>query len=241
MGFLLDSRAALLRQFYAHLGTSAADGALTEHDSETLEQAHRLLQFGLWNAQQVLIDAGLGGRWQTTSAALSAWTGSDATTAGRYIDVSDAGGFFTRFLRMAGDDRNSAIRETDGKRWGTEISERDRFDARGNYWYMLGDDQLWVTVGADPSATLVADYFQRHALLEEATTIDFPVELTPLITLEAAELALADNWPGVDSEHKAEIRQGVREWRKRASKSRRTRTPKRMRATDTYGTHFRRR
>lgn len=237
MGFLLDSRAALLRQFYAHLGTSATDTALSEHDAESGEQAHRLLQFGLWNAQAYLIECGKGDRWRTTSSALATWTGADDTDGGRYTSLAD-GGYFTRFLRLAGDDENSALRDPDGTQWGKEISERDRFKVRGNYYYLLGDDQLWLARGADPSATLVADYYQRHALLAADTVIDFPVELTPLIALEAAELALADNWPGVDSEHKAEIREGLKNWRNRAAKSRRSRTPKRMRARPTLGTRF---
>jgi hypothetical protein len=234
---LLDSRAALLRQFYHHLGTSASDGALTEHDSESGEQALRLLQFGLWNAQAHLIDAGKGDRWRTTSSALASWSGADATDGGRYVSLAD-GGSFTRFLRFAGDEENSALREPDGTPWGKEVTERERFRVRGNYWYTLGDDQLWVARGANPSATLVADYYQRHALLEEATPIDFPVELAPLIPLEAADLALADNWPGVDETQRAEIRNGLKNWRARAGKSRRTRTPPRMRARRTTGTHF---
>lgn len=240
MGFLLDSRAALLRQFYHHLGTSASDGALTEHDSESLEQALRYLQFGLWNAQQCLIDAGKGDRWRTTSSALASWTGADDTDAGRYTSLAD-GGYFTRFLRLAGDDENSALREPDGTQWGKEVSERDRFKVRGSYYYLLGDDQLWIARGAEPPATLVADYYQRHALLASDSSIDFPVELTPLVPLEAANLALADNWPGVDDTQRAEIRRALDNWRERAGKSRRSRTPKRMRARPTYGTHFWRR
>lgn len=240
MGFLLDSRAALLRQFYHHLGTSASDGALTEHDSETLEQALRHLQFGLWNAQAHLIDCGKGDRWRTVSNALATWSGAESTDGGRYVTLAD-GGYFSRFLRLAGDDRSSALREPDGTQWGTEVSERDRFKVRGNYYYLLGDDQLWLARGAAPSPTLVADYYQRHAVLEEATTIDFPVELTPLIALEAADLALSDNWPGVDDTQRAYIAKGLANWRQRAGKSRRSRTPKRMRARETYGTHFWRR
>lgn len=237
MSFLLDSRAALLRQFYHHLGTSASDGALTEHDSVTLEQALRHLQFGLWNAQSHLIDCGKGDRWRTTSDALATWSGAEATDGGRYVSLAD-GGYFTRFLRLAGDDSNSALREPDGTRWGTEILERDRFERRGNYYYLLGDDQLWLARGAAPSTTLIADYYQRHAVLEEATVIDFPVELAPLISLEAADLALADNFVAVDNEQRGEIRNGLKNWRARAGKSRRSRTPKRMRARPTYGTHF---
>lgn len=241
MGFLLDSRAALLRQFYHHLGTEATDDSLTEHDSETLEQAHRYLQFGLWNAQAYLVDLGLGERWRAVSAALDTWQGADTTDGGRYLAMNDAGAFFTRFLKMAGDDENSALREPNGTRWGREIDERQRFDVRGNYWYTLGDDQLWVARGAEPPSTLVADYYQRHAILEAVTAIDFPEDLTPLITAEAAVLALGDAWVPIGPEQKAEIRASQSMWRKTAAKRKRTRTPKRMRARQTYGTHFWRR
>lgn len=239
MSFLLDSRAALLRQFYHHLGTDATDDALIEHDSETLEQAHRYLQFGLWNAQAYLVGLGLGERWRAVSSTLS-WSGAEATSGGRFLSMAD-GGSFARFLKLAGDEDHSALRQPNGTQWGMQIDERSRFERWGNFYYLLGDDQLWVTKGANPPSTLVADYYQRHAILEDATVIDFPVDLTPLVPAEAALMALGDAWVPVDKEQKAEIRDAHRRWRKEAAKRRRSRSPKRMRARTTFGTHFRRR
>lgn len=241
MSFLLSSRAALLRQFYHHLGTAADDDGLTEHDATASEQALRYLQFGLWNAQTELIDRGRGERWRTTSGTLSGWQGSDSADAGRWLSLAD-GGAFTRFLRLAGNDESSALRTPDGTRWGWEISERKRFDVRGDYWYMLGDDQLWLARGATPPATLLADYYQRHALLDaDGVAIDFPEDLTPLIAAEAAFLAIHDVWVPIEDSQQAKV-VGIRNhWLEKAGRRRRTRTPDRMRARKTMGTHFWRR
>lgn len=236
MSALLDSRAALLRQFYHHLNTDATDDALIEHDAATGEQADRYLQFGLWNAQAFLVGLGLGERWRAVSSALS-WSGSETSNGGRYLSLAD-GGSFTRFLKLAGDDKNSALRSVDGTRWGTEIYERNRFDVRGNYYYLLGDDELWVTKGANVPTGTVADYYQRHAPLESGTTIDFPVDLTPLIPAEAAYLAIHDAWVALSDQQQSKVAAVRKHWRDEAARRRRSRTPKRMRANRTFDSQF---
>lgn len=225
MGYSLDSLSALRRDFWLATNTSATDDALTEQDGEPYEKTHRLLQHGLWEAQAWVIENVDPWRWTKTSDTL-AFSGADSTDGGKHADLP------SDFLRLAGDDIDSALRSPDGTRWGKLIPQFKRHFS-GDYYY-LRDEQLWLARSANPPADLVMDYHYRHALLttdagETENTLDFPELDRPLIVAYAAWLATRESWFPGDAELVAKIEATLEFWQERvAGRARRTHETRRM-------------
>lgn len=240
-GGVLTDRASLVRAFYRLTATSATNPALIEHDgSATLEAVYQFLQYGLWDAQAFLMDAGLSSHWITTSAALSSWSGSDSTTGGRYQALP------ADFMRLAGDLHTSALHYPDGTRWGTYCDYLDGRTARGDYYWLRAAGtsspdvwNLWIAPSASPQSTLVADYHHRHATLADGTTIDFPTEFRALPVAFAADRAMTDAWLPGDMEMQAKISSNLAKLKKEAQRRvRLSRGPKKIRTNRTGATHW---
>jgi hypothetical protein len=232
--YVLDSVPKLRRALYRLLNTAADDPALIENDSDTLEAVNLYLQQGIWDAQEYLISCGAEpDRWLTTSSAIT-WAGSEST-GGYYVALA------SDFLRLDGDENNSALHQADDVAWGRLIDARFRRAARGNY-YCLRNKKLYRAKGSNPPSPIYYDYHHRHALLVDSggsfATIDFPIEDAGLIVAFAGQAAYADFFVAGDA-----IRDRVREAlhiRKQtaARRSRRTKQPRQLRSARTIGTHF---
>jgi hypothetical protein len=232
----LANRADLRKALMRLLNTTTDDEALTEQGEAANEVLHLCLQHGLWNAQEWVLTYIDSSRWLSTSSALT-WSGTDET-GGMYASLP------TDFLRLAGDDRRSALREANGDRWGALIDEEDayRYQLRGNYYY-LRNEQLWRVRGASPPSTVQLEYHHRHADLSSddpaVAPIDFPLVDRPLIVSEAAEFGLAESWFLGTAEDEARIRRANADRRKQAvRRGRRTRKPVQFKPMATIGTHY---
>lgn len=232
MSFLLEDRPSLRRAFYRLTGTSADDDALAEHDSEALEAVHQHLQYGLWDAQEYLLSVGDPSRW-VKSATLTGWV-SEADGR-KYVALPDD------FLRLAGDERTSALRSVDGREWGSLAQADARLYAYSPSAYWIEGERLFLGTGATiPTGDITIYYHFRHAVLAaEDTPIDFPVEDRPLIVAFAAELYAAEpSFPG-GSEGMASIRVAVAQAKQKAARrARRTREPRKLRPPPALGTHY---
>lgn len=229
MGFLLEDRAALLRDFYALTGTSSSDDALTEYDAEASERAHRMIQHGLWDAQEYVLSYVDPDRWLTRSAALSFTTAADDT---HYAALPDD------FLRLAGDESESALVEADGTRWGTLLPGRLKGRASGRY-YWLQNERVYLAKNASPP-TLYMDYHHRHATLDSnEVALDFPILDRPLIPAFAAYRAAMEAWLPGGPEMLSKIQANLMERKVEAKRrGRRTREPNKTRAPSPFGTHW---
>lgn len=235
----LTDRASLLRALFRLLDVDSSDPALTEHDDSesTLEGAYLLLEEGVDDAQDYLIQQGRASRWSKTVAFPdydddgSGWstaTGRDA----EYRTLPDD------FLRLAGDEEASALHYSDGRAWGRLIDFYDRDRAGGNIYWIEGDDQLWIADDADPPTDLQLDYIYRVPALADSTTVDFPAEDRPLIVAYAASHATAEAWVPNRSDVARRVERNLARRKRRAWKrARRSRQPNQMRRRRTIGTH----
>lgn len=204
MSYLLNDRQHLRRALFHAVGASETDDELTEHDSETLEQANYYLMHGIWRAQRWMIDKGYSG-WRARELYGTggvAWEGSDSDVAGRYAALPED------FLRANGDQHRSALRDAGNptRRWGTLLLDDELLgDRRGDYYAVRGtgshDGYLHLASGANPPASMVLDYYAKHVTLTadtgEGGTVDFPEECAPLCVAMAADMAADDSWlPG---------------------------------------------
>lgn len=231
MATTLANRAELRAAFYRLTATSASDGALTEHDVSAGDNVNGLLLAGMRDAQLFLVSAGAGAQWKTVSAALS-FSGSDSVNGGRYAALP------ADFLRLFGDDYNSALRTPDGDRWGKLIAVEDRH-LKGNLYWLEGNN-LWVARQARLPSGLVADYTYRvPELTDDSTAPDFPLDDRPLIVAyAAARFVDHPNYPGRD-DLRARVLSYLREMeRHAATRARRTRQPRKMKARRTTGSHW---
>lgn len=234
----LTDRASLLRELFRLTDTESDDEFLTEHDSGTLEGAYLALQHGIWNAQEYMINQGLSDWWVTQSSTIttSDWQGTDAADGGRYVDFADVGA--SDFLRLAGDETRSALRQPNGTRWGHLIDFENRFDYRGQRYWLQGT-QLWITRGASPPNDLIFDYHYEHATLADSTTVTFPKLARPLIPAEAAVYAMEQAWLPGGQEMEAKLLRNLRTQRQKArSIARRDRGPRKMTPKPMVGTHY---
>jgi len=236
---VFDNRAELRQAFYQLVNTTSDDDALVEQGEAVDEIANRALQYGVWNAQTYLISIGAGNRWRTTSSALT-WSGSDST-GGKYTALP------ADCLRIAGDERNSALRSADGVQWGMLVDERDRFRVRGNYYYLLdhdGESRLWLARGANPPSGTVLDYFYRHPTWTDDTgtadnAVDFPEMDRAMIPAEAAYYAMTQSWVPRGLELATRIQQARNNARSEARlRVNMTRQPRRTRNVRGIGTHW---
>lgn len=229
---VLTDLASLRRAFFRLTATDENDPALIEQDVSDLEAVDQFLQYGAWDAQAFLIDNGMADRWVTTSAALS-WSGADASDGGRYTSLP------SDFLRLAGDDQNSALRVPGGRRWGLLIDFENRWVARGDcYWLM--NDQLWIAYAASPPTGLKMDYHHKLATLAVGTTVDFPAEHAGLIVGYAGGHAMNEAWLPEDEVMRARIVSKLGAHQKEAQRRiRRTAKPRTMKTSRTQGaTHW---
>lgn len=240
-GGVLTDRASLVRAFYRLTATSASNPALIEQDgSNTLEAVYQFLQYGLWDAQAFLMDAGLSSHWITTSSTLATWLGTEAANGGRYIALP------ADFLRLAGDQFTSALHYPDGTRWGTLCDYLDGREARGDYYWLRGSGpatpdvwNLWIARSANPPSTLVCDYHHRHATLADTTVVDFPTEHRALPVAFAADRAMNDAWLPGDMTMQAKISANLSKQKQEAQRRvRLSRGPKQMRTNRTGATHW---
>lgn len=231
MSFLLEDRAALRRAFYRATGSSASDEELIEHDAEDLEAVHQLLQYALWDAQEYLLSVGDPNRW-VKSATLTGWT-SEADGR-RYLSLP------SDFLRLAGDERLGALRDGDGREWGSLVQADMRLRAGDPSSYWIENERIYVGALASFPTTLTIYYHFRHAVLEaDDTAIDFPEEDRRLVVLFAAEQASSEPWFTGDNDVKQGIRVALAEAKQKAARrARRTREPRKLRPPPGVGTHW---
>lgn len=232
---VLTDRASLARAFYRLTATSATNPALIEHDSSSLETLYQYLQYGAWDAQEYMIDAGLGATWVTTSSTLT-FSGADST-GGKYVALP------SDFLRLAGDDEASALRQPGGTRWGLLIPFEERRRAYGNKYWLQGDGanlwRIWLARGASPPSDLVCDYHHRLATLADSTAVDFPTQHRALIVAFAADRAQTDSWLPGDMEMQAKIASNLVKLKKEVMRRARvTDGPKRMKIYRSGSTHW---
>ena len=228
---VLTNLASLQRAFYRITDTASDDDSLIEHDDSSLEAVNQFLQYGLNDAQDYLMDCGLSDRWVSQATAITSWSGTESDDGGRYKALE------SDFFRLAGDDMTSALRKIDRPRGGSRGDFRDRCRGRGNRYWLQGTN-LWIARGANPPASLIYDYHHRLPTLSSAT-VDFPSEDRPLIVAYAAERAMEDSWLPGGQEMEAKIRNKVRTCEQRAfRRSRRSRTPRKLRPKPTLGTHY---
>lgn len=236
-GGVLTDRASLARAFFRLTATSSTNPALIEHDGAlTLEAVYQFLQYGAWDAQEWLMDCGLLNRWVTTSSTLS-FSGSDATDGGKYVALPGD------FLRLAGDEYDSALRSPNGTRWGQLIDFKDRRTVSRNcYWLQSTTSnvwRLWVTPGSSPPSDLVADYHHMLATLADSTTVEFPSKDRALIVAFAADRAMSDAWLPGDAEMQAKIAANLMKQKREAERRvRQSHGPKRRRMHRSGGTHY---
>lgn len=231
MADVLTDRASLARAFYRLTATTATNPALIENDSTTLETLYQYLQYGIWDAQEFMLDNGLSDRWVSVSAALTPFLGTDALNGGRYIALP------ADFIRTAGDMNHSPLRTPDGSPWGAPIMFEDRFRAGVNSFWLM-NEQLWVTRGSSTPVTLVMDYHHRHATLADASTVDFPTAHRPLIVAYAAVRAKNDAWLPGDAEMLGKIDANLiklEAWARR--RLRRTRDAKKIKMYNSGSSH----
>lgn len=236
-GGVLTARASLARAFYRLTATSSTNPALIEQDgSETLEAVYQFLQYGIWDAQEWMLDCGLKGYWVKTSSTLS-FSGADATDGGRYVALP------SDFMRLAGDRYDSALRSPGGTRWGRLIDFEDRRTrSRDCYWLQTTTSntwRLWITPGSSPPSDLVADYHYLHATLADATTVEFPTQHRALIVAFAADRAMSDAWLPGDEGMQAKIAANLMKQKREADRRvRLSHGPKKRRMRSTGATHW---
>jgi len=180
----LDTVAKVLYAWYRLVGTTSADGALTDLGEGTNDVAYLYLTRGSRKAQRWMADMGYGG-WRKRGSALS-WSGADATDGGRYSALP------SDFLRAYGSARLSALRKADGTPWGQEVTAHEE-TVKGDFYYLRGE-QLWITRLANPPSALYLEYHYKHPAWDGDTTIDFPMDARPLIVAEAANVAKEEDW-----------------------------------------------
>ena len=191
----LDTVAKVRYAWYRLMGSLPADYALQELGEGEDDVAYVYLTQGCRNAQLWMLDNGYQG-WRQRSDALS-WTGSDATTGGRYDDLP------SDFLQLDGNRDRSALVQANGDRWGPQIDSKDD-NIKGNGFYILGEE-IWLARSASPPSTLYMKYHYEHPAWTSTVTIDFPMNARSLIVAEAADSAMNENWFIGDNEERAAI------------------------------------
>lgn len=181
----LATRAQLRRGLLRLVGTEADDPELTLRGESLNEVLDEHLESGLWNAQRYLVDIGAGDEW-LESATLTFGAADD--TGARSADAP------SDFLRFAGDAENSALHRSSGIPWGRLLRDlRKRRRVTGD-WYYFAEGRIWVTDQANVPDGVRLDYYEKLALPEGEAEVAMPEEVRPLITAEAAYLAMHEYW-----------------------------------------------
>ena len=236
MAARLTDRNSLKRALYRLVNTDDLDDAMLEHDATSLDGIYMALQEGVDDAQQYLVDSGLSDYWFTTSAALS-FTGSEPD---RYVALpaTDTAGDDKRFWRLYGDRKWSALRKSNGTRWGIEIPASGRWKYRGNGYY-LRNERLYLARGASPPSDVVMDYLYRLPDLADSTTVDFPESDRQLIVAYAAVHTMESDWLAGGQEMEMKLQRNL-DRRKQAAyrRARRSLQPKMATPSDMVGDHW---
>lgn len=218
--------------FYRLVGSDSTDTALSEQGEATNDVANQFLTRGCRKAQRWMLKQGYGG-WRTRSSALT-FSGTDAADGGRYVTLP------SNFLRGAGNDRVSALREANGDPWGTQVDDRDE-TMKGDGYYFRGE-KLWLLRNANPPSTLYLDYYFTHPVWDatlDDNEIDFPLEARSLIVAEAANEAKEDNWLPGGSEMEMKIERALLRAREEARDiARQSKQVKQFQKPRRYGTHW---
>jgi hypothetical protein len=233
MSHLLHSRADLRRAFYRLTGTSEADSALSEHDTDPGSTVLGLLMLGLWEAQHYAIDVAAPDRWVGRHP-VESW---ETEGRRRYTPLPDD------FMRLVGDFETSALFYPAGDRWGRLIDPSLK-TTHGDAYY-IENERLNLTRLARPPRNVEIEYYYRHPDLTsddpdaEGGAIDFPLEDRMLIVaLAALEFSNWPSFPG-DVGRQAAIQQTVKRWRERIhQRGRRSRQPRRVRHARALGNRF---
>lgn len=224
----LDSVAMVREAWYRLVGTDAEDAALVAQGEDSDEVAYVFLTRGCRNAQRWMLKMGFSG-WRDRSDALS-WTGTDATTGGRYSSLP------TDFLRAYGDDKHSALRKANGDEWGNENTDGEF--SKGDYYYFR-NNQLWLSRNATPPTTLYLEYHYQHPEWDADTTIDFPVDSRWLIVAEAANVAKEENWLLGGSDWEVKIERALQRAREETRDNvRPSKLPRQRQKATRYGNHW---
>ncbi len=226
----LDTVLKVQNAFYRLCGVESDDPELVLRGEGATEVVDLYLTDGCRNAQSCMLDMGYGG-WRKRSDVLS-WTGTDATTGGRYSSLP------SDFLRAYGNEDESCLHKANGDPWGTQISpEKDRL--KGNLFYFRGDE-LWIARLASPP-TLYLEYHYTHPGWDglDDGDIDFPKRARRLIVAEAANIAKEENWMPLGGDTELKIERALRRARSEArGYSRLTKQPRQFRRVRRAGNRW---
>lgn len=233
MSATLDNRAEIRLALLRLLAMSTSDGSLTEQQTTSGDTLNHFIQHGTWEAQNWYLSNVDPNRWRTRSPAITSWTGADATDGGRYKALE------ADFLRLYGSRERSALVEADGTRWGYLIDPMDRYEVRGNY-YWIDNDRLWIAKNAAPPSSVYYEYTYRHPTFADDTTApDFPVQDRPLIVAFAAEYAMQHPFFPGDDNLRVGIERNLKFWQTQCYvRGRRSREPRKVKAGNVIGTRW---
>lgn len=221
--FLLTNRAQLRAAMFRLLGSESTDEALTEHGEEVNEVANGAVQNGIWLAQKELI--GLGFReWPTTAVLDFGAVAADGTRSAALPDD---------FLRLAGDERNSALLDSQGRPWGGLIDARLKRRAGSSAYWIEGGSLHLGRLSVPPTGAYI-EYHYRHPVLEsdDAATdpLDFPLDWRPLIPPFAATVLITEAWSKFGADQEVRVARALDLWVEKASRwVRKTQEPQKLR------------
>jgi len=228
----LDNRVEIKLAIYQLTGFSGEDGALSEHETNTGDALNRIVYQAMRDAQSWYLSQVNPNYWKKQSSTLS-FTDVQSTEGRYYVALP------SDFLRMYGDQENSALRRPNGRRWG-QLVDPDQRSIRGSNLYWLEHDELSVARGATIPTDLVMDYtYLIPELTADGTAVDFPQDDRILIPAFAAvDIADMPMFPG-----DAELRQRIGSYLKRKQREiyvrgRRTKEPRKVKHNPTVGNRW---
>ena len=228
----LDSVEEHVRAWYRLVGSISTDSALTDQGETAGDVAYIFLTRGCRAAQRLWLGFGYGG-WRQRSDAAITWSGSDATTGGRYWALP------TNFLRAAGNRRKSPLVQVNGDRWGRFVEDENE-EIKGD-GYSIRGEQLWLARNALPP-TVDLEFHYQHPVWDDDLDdddIDFPIDSRFLIVAKAADLAKSESWYVGGPEEKADLREALRDAKEEARKAvRQMRQQKRFQKKRRFGNHY---
>lgn len=227
----LSTVARCRNAFLRLVGTDDTDSALTDLGEAANEVVDLYLTRGCRDAQRWMLKMGYDG-WRKRSSALT-FTGTDAADGGQKATLP------SDFMRTSGNTRRSALREASGDSWGAQIDQEED-SHKGNYYYLRGTE-LWLARTAVPPTTVYLDYHYQHPTWTGLAdgSIDFPLEVRPLIIAEAANVAKEENWLPGGRDMEAKIERALARAREAARDfARQTKGPRTFRKPVRWGNHW---
>ncbi len=232
----LDTVDKVKRAFFRLVDTESDDPELTLLGEGANEVCEILLTRGFRSAQRWMLEKGYQG-WRKRSSALS-FSGTDATTGGRYTDVP------SDFLKAYGNKRRSCIVRANGERWGAQ-TDPDANRGSGDLFYFRGSDdagmQLWLTRTSSPPTTAYLEYHYLHPSWESLADadIDFPLEIRFLGVAEAANNGMVEAWLPGGPELEVKILRALQHAQTEALRTvRATKQPREFLKAPRYGNHW---